>query len=148
MYEYLLMLNNNKFFWGVTMLFLNLGSRYVIADLGKIHEYFLTNELVKKVIIFCMCFVATRDVIISFILSILYVIIVDGVMHEKRKFSFFSKNSETYNNSISIQEYNKAKDIVFRFEKENNGVNKGISSHQIGPTAYDTYVSNIVQLRS
>jgi type IV secretory pathway VirB3-like protein len=147
MYEYLLMLNNNKFFWGITMLFLNLGSRYIIADLGKVHEYFLTHEVVKKIIIFCMCFVATRDIVTSFILCILYVIIVDGVMHEKRKFSFFSKKSETYNNSISVQEYNKAKDIVMKFEKENNDVNSGLSSSEIGPTAYDTYVSNIIQLR-
>jgi hypothetical protein len=44
MYELIDFLNNNKIVWGVTMLLLNFGSRFIIADLGKFHESLLTNE--------------------------------------------------------------------------------------------------------
>lgn len=113
LFEYISYLNGNKFFWGVTMLFLNFGSRYVINDLGRIHEKILETELVKKIITFSLFFVATRDIIIAFVLTILYILIVDGVLHEKRKFSIVPKMFTT---NVSDDEYKKALDIVRRYE--------------------------------
>lgn len=109
------MLNGNKFFWGVTMLLLNFGSRYIIGDLGKIHDRILGNEIVKKIITFSLFFVATRDIITAFILTVAYVIIVDGLLHEKRKFCILP---EKYRNlpDISDDEYKRARDIVQRYE--------------------------------
>lgn len=116
-FEYANLLNGNKFFWGITMLFLNFGSRFIIGDLGKVHEQFLGNEIVKKVITFSLFFVATRDVIIAFILTILYVLLIDGILHEQRQFCILP---EKYKNSINIndQEYKKALEIVQQYEKK------------------------------
>jgi hypothetical protein len=80
-------LNGNKIVWGVSMIILNMGSKYVIGDLGKTHELLMKNELFKKIILMAMFFVATRDVIISFLLTVLYIIVVDGILHEKRNFA-------------------------------------------------------------
>ena len=80
-------LNGNKIVWGLSMIILNMGSKYVIGDLGKTHELLMKNELFKKIILLAMFFVATRDVIVSFLLTILYVIVVDGILHEKRNFA-------------------------------------------------------------
>lgn len=85
-------LNQNKVLWGVSMLMLNFGARFVISDLGKAHELMLSNEIVKKVIIMSMFFVATRDLVISFLLTVAYVIIIDGMLHEKRKFCILPKS--------------------------------------------------------
>lgn len=85
--ETLAILNNNKIVWGLTMLLLNMGAKHVMADLGKIHDSILANEIAKKIIIFSMFFVATRDIITAFVLTVLYVLIIDGIFHESRKFS-------------------------------------------------------------
>lgn len=113
--EYIAYLNGNKFFWGVTMLLLNFGSRYVIGDLGKFHEQVLGNEIVKKIITFSLFFVATRDIIIAFVMTILYVIIIDGVLHEKRNFCILPKNYVP--SDANIDEYKKAKEVVKRYEE-------------------------------
>lgn len=76
------------------MLLLNVGAKYVIADLGIIHERLLANEIAKKIIIFSMFFVATRDIITAFVLSVLYVLIIDGIFHESRNFSIVGKEAE------------------------------------------------------
>lgn len=81
------LLNNSKIIWGITMLFLNMGAKYVMADLGKVHEKLLANEIAKKVIVFSMFFVATRDIVTAFVLMVFYVLIVDGLLHESRLFS-------------------------------------------------------------
>lgn len=85
--EALLTLNNNKILWGLSMILLNMGSKYVIGDLGKTHETLMKSELFKKVILMAMFFVATRDVVTSFLLTVLYVILIDGILHERRNFA-------------------------------------------------------------
>lgn len=87
MLESLAVLNNNKIIWGLTMILLNMGSKYVMADLGKAHERLLQNEWFKKIVLFSMFFVATRDLVTTFLLTVLYIIIVDGILHENRNFA-------------------------------------------------------------
>lgn len=131
--EYVSYLNGNKFFWGVTMLLLNFGSRYVIGDLGKIHEQFLANEIVKKIITFSLFFVATRDIIIAFVLTILYVLIVDGVLHEKRNFSLVRLKE-----NVDAEEYKKAKEVIRAYEE----MHKNETSKNI----YELYKDSVLSL--
>lgn len=118
--------NNSRLVWGLTMLLLNFGARFIIADLGKFHETILTNEYFKKLIIFSIFFVATRDVIYAFLLTILYIIIIDGILNEKKPYCLipdkYRSNGEQ--NKISEVDYNRAKQIVSEYEqsvsKQNN----------------------------
>ena len=132
-------LNNNKIVWGVTMLLLNMGSKYVMADLGKIHENVLTNEIAKKFIIFSMFFVATRDIMSSLLLSIFYIIVIDGIFHEKRNFSVVKAMVQT---PITEAEYNKAKEIVTMYEE--NRAKPAATNNEL----YENYLNNIFVLRN
>lgn len=80
-------INDNKYVWGVALLLLNMGSRYLATDLGKFHETILSNDMVKRFILFALFFVATRDVIIALILTLVFSIIVYGFLHENSRFS-------------------------------------------------------------
>jgi len=73
------------------MLLMNFGSKYIVGDLGQAHDKILSNQIVKKLIVFSLFFVATRDIITAFLMTILYVIIVDGILHEKSKFCIVPK---------------------------------------------------------
>ncbi len=114
----LFVLNQNKVLWGVSMLLLNIGSRYVIADLGKSHEYILSSHIVKKLVVMAMFFVATRDLLTSFLLTISYVLIVDGILHEKRAYCLLPKKvlHEVSKPSISNDDYQRAKHVVMNYE--------------------------------
>ena len=85
-FEYIDYFNTNKFVWGLSMLLLNFGAKYVVGDLGRVHEMILASEVTKKIIIFSLFFVATRDIITAFILTLIYIFVIDGLLHEKRKF--------------------------------------------------------------
>jgi hypothetical protein len=84
--ELIAVANNNKIVWGLTMLLMNFGSRYIVGDLGKAHDAILSNQIVKKLIVFSLFFVATRDVLTAFLLTIVYIVVIDGILHEKSKF--------------------------------------------------------------
>jgi hypothetical protein len=89
------LLNNNKYLWGTCMLFLNMGSRFIAADLGTFHEKVLSQNIVKKFILFCLFFVATRDVAAALVLTIGFSVIIYGVFNDKSKYTLIPKQQES-----------------------------------------------------
>lgn len=121
-------INSNKIFWGMSMLMLNFGARYVVADLGKTHEIILSHEITKKLIVLSLFFVATRDILMSFILTVAYIVVIDGMLHEKRRFCIVPKRivatAHSQQNSISQDDYMKAKNIIDKYEAEQTNANE------------------------
>jgi hypothetical protein len=148
----LMVLNQNKIVWGVSMLLLNIGSRYVIADLGKSHEYILTNQVVKKVVVMSMFFVATRDILTSFLLTLAYVLIVDGILHEKKHFCMLPKKilEKVNTTSINNNDYLRAKSIILAYEKQTKLNNESLehkNNTNENSKEYLTYLTNISALK-
>jgi hypothetical protein len=150
--NFLMILNQNKIMWGVSMLLLNIGSRYVIADLGKSHEYILTSQIVKKLVVMSMFFVATRDLLTSFLLTVAYILIVDGVLHEKKHFCLLPKSilDKVNNTNISNDDYLRAKNIINIYEKQNKETETQddsiVSSAKINKE-YINYLTNLASLK-
>jgi hypothetical protein len=140
----IMIFNQNRVVWGVSMLLLNFGSRYVIADLGKFHELILSHQVTKKIIVFAMFFVATRDILTSFMLALAYIIIIDGILHEKRKFCILPQaitQKASSNKSVSKDDYNKAKSIIDMYEKQDfqSAETVGVAKK----TLYMNYFNNV-----
>ena len=77
--KYLDALNTNKFFIGVMMILLNIGSRHLVDEFSGSQEEYSRNLLLRRIAIFAVCFIATRDIITSTMLTAGYVIIAMGV---------------------------------------------------------------------
>ena len=65
------------------MIILNLGSKYIIQDFGTILDYLFSIKLVKRIILFTIFFVATRDTKTSIILTGIIVITTLELFNEK-----------------------------------------------------------------
>lgn len=70
-------LNENKYFIGITMILLNIGARFIIDELGDDLRQIISQSMVRKIFIFCAFFMATRDIFTSFILTIVFIIIIN-----------------------------------------------------------------------
>ena len=119
MMEYIHMLNNSKYFSGITMLLLNLGSKYVPLDLSHNQEKFLNSAIIRRVVLFTIFFMATKDIIISIILTIAFVVLFGNMLNEKSKFSVVGRDN-TNLNKISKEEYNRCLKIVQMYEIQNS----------------------------
>ena len=84
-------INSNKYFVGIIMILLNLGSRYISLELSKIHENFLGSLIVRRLIVFTVVFTATRDIWVSIILTASFIILVSGLFNEKSKYCMIPK---------------------------------------------------------
>ena len=87
-----LSINNNKYFYAVTMILLNMGAKYIEMDLVESHRQFLSSKVLRRIIIFTVSFVATRDIIASLIITASFVIIVLNLFNEKSNYCVLPKS--------------------------------------------------------
>ena len=83
MLESLEILNQNKFFIGIMMIVLNIGSRHLLDEFSDKPDEYSRNVLLRRLAIFAVCFIATRDVVTSTILTAGYVILATGVSRKR-----------------------------------------------------------------
>ena len=70
-------LNENKYFIGCAMLLVNIGARFIIDELDDETRSYISSTAVRKLFIFCSLFMATRDIFTSFILTIVFAVILN-----------------------------------------------------------------------
>jgi hypothetical protein len=85
-------LNGSKLFAGLMMIFLNIGSRFITIDLSETQKEYLTNSILRQVLIFAVAFVGTRDLIISLVLTAVFTVLVDGLLNEKSPIGLLPKS--------------------------------------------------------
>ena len=78
-------LNENKYFIGLMMIMVNIGSRFIIDELNQEHINFIKNSYFRRIIIFAVIFMATRDILISFVVTGLFVVLVLETIPEPEK---------------------------------------------------------------
>jgi hypothetical protein len=86
-------LNSSKLFAGLMMIFLNIGSKFVTIELSSNQKEFLANSILRQVLVFAVAFVGTRDLVVSLILTAVFTILVDGLLHESSPLSILPKSS-------------------------------------------------------
>jgi hypothetical protein len=83
MLESLEVLNQNKFFIGIMMIVLNIGSRHLLDEFSDKPDEYSRNVLLRRLAIFAVCFIATKDIVTSTILTAGYVILATGVSRKR-----------------------------------------------------------------
>tara|TARA_B110000977_G_C10860519_1_gene409578 strand:+ start:130 stop:582 length:453 start_codon:yes stop_codon:yes gene_type:complete len=86
MYKYYKSLNDNKIITGVIMIIMNISSRYITFELSNSQEYYLKNFVGKKILIFTVLWMGTRDILISLILTIFFLLFSDYLLNDQSKY--------------------------------------------------------------
>jgi len=118
MLEKLLHLNHSKYFAGISMLLLNLGSRYIAMELSYSQEQLLSNKIIRRLLVFTVVFVATRDVWVSFVLTAVFIILVSGIFNENSGYCILPK-SKIFR-QISKNDFEKAQQIIKLYQLQNS----------------------------
>lgn len=80
-------LNTSTFFIGIMMLLLNVGSRYITHELSDNDEEYRQNIFLRRLAVFAVCFVGTRDVVASLVLTAAFVVLSTGLFKNKSIFA-------------------------------------------------------------
>jgi len=125
-------LNNSKIFAGIIMLLMNIGSRYIQVKFSKSQETFLRNYVVREVLIFAVCWMATRDLYLSIILTASFFILTEHLFNEDSKFCVLPEKYrelhlllDTNNDGeVSQKEIANAVEILKKAKDQNNNKEK------------------------
>ncbi len=79
------LLNNSKLFLGIMLIVLNIGSRYLVDELSTNPEEYSRNLVLRRIAVFAVCFVGTRDLVTSLLLTAGFIIIAQGVSSKSRE---------------------------------------------------------------
>jgi hypothetical protein len=79
-------LNTNPYLIGILMLLLNLGGRFLSLELTKKQEAFLQAPWIRPMILFTVIFVATRNLVASFWVTLLFFFVIWVAANENSPF--------------------------------------------------------------
>jgi hypothetical protein len=122
-------INTNKYFIGIAMILINVGSKFISIQFSKSTEEYLKMTVTKQILVFSMAFLGTRCIITSLILTATFTILSDHLFNEESKFCIVPEKYRVLNkllnlvdtnrdNVISQEEINKALAVLDKAEKE------------------------------
>ena len=88
-------LNKNKYFIGLMMILVNIGSRFIIGELSDEQKKLINDKTLRRLFIFGVFFMATRDIISSLILTIMFVLLVSELFHEDSEISLIPRKEDS-----------------------------------------------------
>ena len=80
-------LNTNTMFAGIMLLLLNVGGRFIVHELSHDDAEYSQNLILRRLAVFAACFVGTKDMLTSIILTAAFVVLAGGVFRGKGPFS-------------------------------------------------------------
>ena len=80
------LLNDNKFFAGLVILTMNIGSKYITVELSKTQESYIKYSLGRQILIFAIIWMGTRDIVTSLIMTIMFILFADYLFNEHSKY--------------------------------------------------------------
>ena len=81
-HNHIMYLNNSKFFAGVIMILLNIGSKFISVNFSKSTEEYLKYTLSKQILVFAMAWMATRDIYTSLVLTAVFIVLSEYLFNE------------------------------------------------------------------
>ena len=124
-------LNSSKFFTGLMMILLNLGSKYITVKLSKSQEAYFRNNIAREVLIFSICWMGTRDIYVSIILTASFYILSQHLFNEEssycvlpqkyREFHLFDTNKD---GEVSQQEITDAVNLLTKAKQQKTAQHK------------------------
>lgn len=137
-HDHILFLNSSRFFAGVVMILLNIGSKFISVQFSKSTEEYLKFSITKQILVFAMAWMATRDIYTSLVLTAVFVVLSEFLFNEESTFCIvphqyrvLNKLVDTNNDGIvSHEELNQAIQILEKAKKEKqmNSTNTGTNT--------------------
>lgn len=132
--------DNNRAITAMFMLFLNIGSRYINLNITTSQEYYLRKMLIPEVLIFCVSWMGSRDILIAACITFVYSLMTRVFFNEnsnfcivKHKMKEIKQLIDTNNDQkVSDKELDNAIHVLSKAKESHTAQTKGAS----GATGY------------
>jgi len=148
-HNHIMFLNNSKFFAGVVMILLNIGSKFISIQFSKSTEEYLKMNITKQLLVFAMAWMGTRDIYTSLVLTAVFTILSDHIFNEEspyccvpEKYRVLAKIVDTNNdNNVTDDEIKNAIIILEKAKMEKQRMQQRKNFTLFGNYIADSYKS-------
>lgn len=148
-HNHIMFLNNSKFFAGVVMILLNIGSKFISIQFSKSTEEYLKMNVTKQLLVFAMAWMGTRDIYTALVLTAVFTILSDHLFNEEspyccvpQKFRILAKIIDENNDGVvSEQDINNAIAILEKARRDNEKKNQRQNFTLFGNYLSDSFKS-------
>lgn len=124
--QHVIFLNNNKFFAGIVMIMLNIGSKFIMVEFSKSTQEYMKYTVCKQILVFAMSWMGTRDIYTSLGLTAIFTILSEYLFNEEshlcivpHEYRVLHKLADTNNDGVvSDTELNAAIALLEKAKKD------------------------------
>ena len=109
--EHIMLLNNSKFFAGVIMILLNVGSKFITIQFSKSTEEYLKLSVTKQILVFAMAWMGTRDIYAALGLTAVFTVLSDYLFNEESSCCVVPAKYRLLHKLADINGYGEVSDI-------------------------------------
>jgi hypothetical protein len=126
--HHIMYLNNSKFFAGIIMILLNVGSKFITIQFSKSTEEYMKMSVCKELLVFAMAWMGTRDIYTALGLTAVFAILSDHLFNEEsslcivpEKYRILDKIIDTNNDGeVTEVELSEAIAVLEKAKREKN----------------------------
>ena len=78
-------LNENKYLLGLMMITVTVGGRFIIGELNEEQKKSINNKTLRRLFIFGVFFMATRDLVTALILTIIFILTISELFNDEEQ---------------------------------------------------------------
>jgi hypothetical protein len=148
-HNHIMFLNNSKFFAGVVMILLNVGSKFIAIQFSKSTEEYLKMNVTKQLLVFAMAWMGTRDIYTALVLTAVFTILSDHLFNEESPYCCVPERyrilaklvDQNSDGDVSEQEITNAIAILEKARRDKQKLNQRQSFTLFGNYLADSYKS-------
>jgi hypothetical protein len=106
-FDYTKNINDSKIFAGLVILTLNISSKFVTVPLSKTMESYIKHSFSRHILVFAMAWMGTRDILIAFIITLVFFILMEFFLNEESSWCVLSEGFTSYHVGLLDTKENK-----------------------------------------
>ena len=110
-HDHVMFLNSSKFFAGVVMIMLNVGSKFISIQFSKSTEEYLKYSISKQLLVFAMAWMGTRDIYTALALTAIFVVLSDHLFNEESRLCVVPQEYRVLNKVIDANSDGKVTEV-------------------------------------
>ena len=112
---------DNKYLIGIIMVIINLGARFIVNELNEEQRNMINSKYLRRILIFLVIFMATRDIVITIILSVVVILFVFEFFNSDSEYSLVPKKEKVLKNNNKNDNKNEKLDKIINELNEIKG---------------------------
>ena len=123
-------LGGNKYILGLMILLINIGARYIGNEVGDFMHKVLNHKFARRFLIFLVLWMGTRDLVVAGVITISFIVLITTLFNENSDYCILPIDN---NSSINKEDYEMAKQLIFKYENDNkinlNPINNNMNNN-------------------